>query len=73
MLEMLNLAGMIVYQAESESVRDNVELLKDNGLEALSMMNSAEEGKCGGKDESHACTHDHDACTHDHEGCENAH
>ncbi len=57
MLEMLNMGGYRVYQAESESIRENVELFKQNSLCELQMQLSAEAGLCSGADAEHGCNH----------------
>ncbi len=62
-LELLNMMGMVVYQAESENVRENIDLFKKDALLQLEMQNSAEAGKCEGAEE-HGCSHDHEGHCH---------
>ncbi len=57
MLEMLNMGGHRVYQAESESIRENIELFKQNSLCELQTQQSAEAGMCSGTDAEHGCSH----------------
>lgn len=57
MLEMLNMGGFRVYQAESESIRQNVELFRENELCELQIQSSAEAGMCSGADAEHGCSH----------------
>jgi predicted Fe-Mo cluster-binding NifX family protein len=57
-IELLNLLGMRVYQAESENIRENVELFAKDALAPLEYQNSAAEGRCDSVDE-HGCNHDH--------------
>ncbi len=57
MLDMLNMGGFRVYQAESESIRENVELFKQNALYELQKQFSAEAGTCSGEDAEHGCSH----------------
>jgi predicted Fe-Mo cluster-binding NifX family protein len=71
-LKMLNTLGMKVYQAQSLSVKKNVELFKQDTLDELEIVNSALEGMCsddGGEDK---CSHRHDACD-DEDLCEHNH
>ncbi len=57
-LELLNMMGMVVYQAETEIVGENIDLLKKDALQQLDVQNSAEEGRCEDAGE-HGCSHDH--------------
>lgn len=59
-LEMLNMMGARVYQAQSASVKESVELCCQDALEMLEMQNSAEAGLCDGVEESGGCDHSHD-------------
>jgi predicted Fe-Mo cluster-binding NifX family protein len=60
-LTMLNMCGMKVYQAQSASVKENVELFKQNALGELEVQNSELEGKCadGNEGGAHRCSHSH--------------
>jgi predicted Fe-Mo cluster-binding NifX family protein len=71
-LEMLNTFGMKVYHAQSLSVKENVELFKQDALDEVELVDSVLEGKCsddGGEDK---CSHNHDDCDGDHQ-CEHNH
>lgn len=57
MLDMLNMGGYRVYQAESESIKENVDLFKQNDLFELEKQFSEEAGMCSGEDENHGCSH----------------
>jgi predicted Fe-Mo cluster-binding NifX family protein len=58
-IELLNLLGMSVYQAESENIAENIELYKQNALSQLEMQNSAEAGSCAGVAEDGHCGDHH--------------
>jgi predicted Fe-Mo cluster-binding NifX family protein len=58
-LKMLNLMGLRVYQAQSESVKDNVELFKQNALDELQVQDSELEGMCSSSEGEHHCNHNH--------------
>jgi predicted Fe-Mo cluster-binding NifX family protein len=58
-LKMLNLLGLRVYQAQSESVKDNIELFKQNALDELQVQDSELEGMCSGSEGEHHCNHTH--------------
>jgi predicted Fe-Mo cluster-binding NifX family protein len=62
-IELLNLLGMSVYQAESENIRENVELFAKDALSQLEYQNSADEGRCEDVGE-HGCNHNHDEHLH---------
>ncbi len=62
-IELLNLLGMSVYQAESENIRENVELFAKEALAPLEYQNSADEGRCDDAEE-HGCSHGHDGHCH---------
>lgn len=59
MLQLLNMMGFRVFEAETESLKKNIELFANNALLEVEMKNSAEEGKCGGDDDSDGCNHSH--------------
>jgi predicted Fe-Mo cluster-binding NifX family protein len=64
-LRAMNLCGFSVFEAQSASIAENLELFKNNTLPQATIMNSRGEGRCGDEDGvSHGCNHDHD---HDHE------
>jgi hypothetical protein len=58
-----------VFYAESESVKENLELFKEKALQQMEMMNSAEAGRCSGVGEEHSCSHSHE----DGHGCGSVH
>lgn len=64
-LQMLNFLGFRVFQAQSESLQDNLELFARKALTEVVMQDSAEEGRCAGADDDHQCSHTHD----DHQSC----
>ena len=59
LLQMLNMLGINVYQAQSENIAENIELFKQNALPQVEMQNSAAEGRCAGVEEDHHCGHHH--------------
>jgi predicted Fe-Mo cluster-binding NifX family protein len=67
-LEMLNTFGMRVYQAQSESVKENVELFKQDALDELELVNSTLEGMCSDDGGADKCSHRHDDCDGEHLG-----
>lgn len=71
-LKMLNTFGMKVYQAQSLSVKKNVELFKQDALDELELVNSALEGMCSDDDGEDKCSHNHDDCDGEHQ-CEHNH
>lgn len=60
LLEMLNMMGFRVFEAQSESVRENVELFGKQELPEVKKQFSVEAGRCGGEEGSHQCSHSHD-------------
>ncbi len=60
LLELLNMMGFRVYEAQSESVRENVELFGRQELPELKKQGSVDAGRCGGAEGSHQCSHSHD-------------
>jgi predicted Fe-Mo cluster-binding NifX family protein len=66
LLQMVNMMGITVFQAQSASIKESVELFCQNALDVVEMQNSADEGKCGGDDDNDGCNHSH---SHDDE-CE---
>jgi predicted Fe-Mo cluster-binding NifX family protein len=71
-LMMLNTFGMKVYQAQSPSVKKNVELFRQDALEELELVNSALEGMCSDDEGEDKCSHRHDDCDGEHQ-CEHIH
>lgn len=59
-LEMLNMMGACVYQAKSASVKESMELFRQDALEVLEIQNSAEAGLCDGVADGGGCDHSHD-------------
>jgi len=60
LLELLNMMGLRVYEAQSESVRENVELFGNRELPELKKQGSVEAGRCDGGEDGHQCSHSHD-------------
>lgn len=77
LLLMLNMMGFRVFEAQTESLRENVELYGKNALTELEVQNSEEAGRCDGVDGEHQCSHSHGDehdCGHgDGHGCGNLH
>jgi len=59
LLEMLNMMGFRVYEAQTESVQENIELFGKQELPELQKQNSAEAGRCDGVSGEQGCNHDH--------------
>jgi predicted Fe-Mo cluster-binding NifX family protein len=73
-LRTMNMCGFRVFEAQSASVAENLELLKNDSLAEATILNSHHEGRCGDEDgASHGCNHDHDHddidCDHDCDSC----
>ncbi len=68
-LEIFDMMCVGVFYAESDSVRENVELFKQKALQQAEMMNSVEAGRCPGVGEKHSCSHSHE----DGHGCDSVH
>ncbi len=66
LLDMLNMMGFRVYEAQTESVEENVELFGRQALPELEKLNSVEAGRCDGVSGEHTCTHSHDDEEHSH-------
>ena len=67
LLDMLNMMGFRVYEAQTESVEENVELFGRQELPELEKQNSAEAGRCdGGCGESSCGDHSHNDEEHCH-------
>jgi len=60
LLELLNMMGFRVYEAQSESVRENVELFVKQELPEVTKQGSVEAGRCGGEEAGGGCNHSHD-------------
>ena len=58
-LEMVNMMGYPVFQAQSVNVKDCVEHFCQNALDVVEKQNSADEGRCGGDDDGAGCGHSH--------------
>lgn len=56
-LEMLNMLGYRVYEAQTASIQENIDLFLKQELPEALKMNSAEAGRCG--DASEEGCHDH--------------
>ncbi len=59
-LQMLNMLGYRVFEAQTTSIKENIELFLKQALPEAQKMNSAEAGRCGDSSESDGCSHDHD-------------
>jgi predicted Fe-Mo cluster-binding NifX family protein len=67
LLEMLNMMGFRVYEAQTESVEENVELFGKQELPEMEKQNSAEAGRCGDESGESSCgDHSHDDEDHSH-------
>jgi predicted Fe-Mo cluster-binding NifX family protein len=66
LLDMLNMMGFRVYEAQTESVEENVKLFGRQALPELEKLNSVEAGRCDGVSGEHTCTHSHDDEEHSH-------
>jgi predicted Fe-Mo cluster-binding NifX family protein len=66
LLDMLNMMGFRVYEAQTESVEENVDLFGKQALPELEKLNSVEAGRCDGVSGEHSCTHSHDDEEHPH-------
>lgn len=58
-LQMVNMLGYTVLQAQSENVQDCVEHFRQNALDVVEMQNSADEGKCEDDEDSAGGCHSH--------------
>jgi len=58
-LRTMNMCGFRVYQAESASVRENVELFEGKQLQEIVVLTSDWEGKCSDQDDERNCGHCH--------------
>jgi predicted Fe-Mo cluster-binding NifX family protein len=66
LLDMLNMMGFRVYEAQTESIVENVELFGKQELPEIKKQNSAEAGRCAGVSGEHGCNHSHDDEEHSH-------
>jgi len=69
MLQMLNMMGFKVFEAETESLQMNIELFEKNALTEAEIQNSEEAGMCADIEEGHQCSHSH--C--EEHNCDHAH
>jgi predicted Fe-Mo cluster-binding NifX family protein len=58
-LRTMNMCGFKVYQANSASVRENVELFEQQALAEIEPQNSHLEGSCADRDGEQTCGHCH--------------
>jgi len=59
-LRTMNMAGFRVYEAQSSTVLENIELFMEKTFPELLVQNSHLEGTCSGKDAcDHKCSHEH--------------
>lgn len=65
-LEMLNMLGYRVFEAQTASIQENIDLFLKQELPEARKMNSAEAGRCGDASEESGCDHSHDDEGHDH-------
>lgn len=68
LLELLNMMGFRVYEAQTACVEENLVLFGKQELPELQKQNSVEAGRCAGVGD-HSCNHDHD----DSHGCDHMH
>lgn len=59
MLQMLNMMGFKVFEAETESLQINIELFEKNALPEAEIQNSEEAGTCADAEDDHQCSHSH--------------
>jgi predicted Fe-Mo cluster-binding NifX family protein len=59
-LQLLNMMGLLVFQARSASIKESIELFRQGALEVVEMQNSADAGRCGDDEGSNDCDHSHD-------------
>lgn len=59
LLEMLNMMGFRVFEAQTESVQENIELFGKQELPELQKQNSAEAGRCDDESGESGSGHDH--------------
>ncbi len=65
-LEMLNMLGYRVFEAQMASIKENIDLFLTQDLPEARKMNSAETGRCGDASGESGCDHSHDDEDHDH-------
>jgi len=65
-LDMLNMMGYRVFEAQTLSIKKNIDLFLKQALPEAQKMNSAEAGRCGDASEESGCDHSHDDEDHDH-------
>lgn len=65
-LDMLNMMGYRVFEAQTMSIKKNIDLFLKQELPEARKMNSAEAGRCGDASEESGCDHSHDDEDHDH-------
>jgi predicted Fe-Mo cluster-binding NifX family protein len=58
-LRTMNMCGFRVYQAQSASVRENVELFEQQLLSEVGLLNSDQEGSCADQEGARTCGHCH--------------
>jgi predicted Fe-Mo cluster-binding NifX family protein len=58
-LRTMNMCGFRVYQAQSASVRENVELFEQQLLTEVELQNSHLEGSCADREGARTCGHCH--------------
>jgi len=63
-LRAMNLCGFRVFEAQSESISENIPLFEKNELFESIIQDSHLEGRCSDNGVPHKCNH-----THDHEPC----
>ncbi|MEA5115157.1 MAG: NifB/NifX family molybdenum-iron cluster-binding protein [Geobacteraceae bacterium] len=65
-LEMLNMLGYRVFEAQTASIQENIDLFLKQELPEALKMNSAEAGRCSDAGGESGCDHSHDDEDHDH-------
>ncbi|MDD3295364.1 MAG: NifB/NifX family molybdenum-iron cluster-binding protein [Geobacteraceae bacterium] len=65
-LDMLNMMGYRVFEAQTMSIKENIDLFLKQELPEARKMNSAEAGRCGDASEASGCGHSHGDEGHDH-------
>lgn len=65
-LQLLNMLGYRVFEAQTTSIKENIELFIKQALPEAQKMDSEEAGSCSDSSESSGCNHSHDDEDHDH-------
>lgn len=72
LLDLLNMMGFRVFEAQTESVQENIVLFGKQELPEVEKQNSAEAGRCGDESGDTGCDHNHEEEEEEEEHCGNA-